>query len=34
MLEETQGGGKEENDRMNNIVIYHVCAGTKHNKMH
>jgi hypothetical protein len=19
---------------MNNIVIYHVCAGTKHNKMH
>jgi hypothetical protein len=34
-LLETRGGGKEEeDDRMNNIKIHHICIGTRHNKMH
>jgi hypothetical protein len=32
LLEETKEGEKEENnDRVNNTEIYHICVGTRHN---
>jgi hypothetical protein len=31
LLEETKGGGKEEeNNRVNNTEIHHSCVGTRH----
>jgi hypothetical protein len=32
LLEEARGIGKEEeNDKVNNIEIRHICVGTRHN---
>jgi hypothetical protein len=34
LLKETKGGGKEEeNDRVKNIEIYHLCVGTREKTM-
>jgi hypothetical protein len=35
LLEETKGGGKEEeNNRVNNTEIHHSCVGTRHKETH